>query len=46
MTSKETSELWKYVDECAERVKKWPEWKRNIRVTKYFKGNTILDKIN
>jgi hypothetical protein len=28
-------EIWEVTREAARKVASWPEWKRNIRVTKY-----------
>lgn len=32
----DSKEFWKIIDEARTKVEKWPEWKRNFRVTKYF----------
>ena len=33
--SEEGQAFWKLADELRAKMDKWPEWKRNIRVTKY-----------
>jgi hypothetical protein len=33
--TKENEEFWKHAEKASEKVKKWPEWKRNIKLTNY-----------
>jgi hypothetical protein len=37
---------WLSVDAASARVAKWPEWKRNYRLTKYSKGYDNMRPVN
>ena len=32
---KEAQKFWENVDKAQKNVEKWPEWKRNVHLTKY-----------
>jgi len=42
---KESQKFWENVDKAQKNVEKWPEWKRNVQLTKYS-SNSDKGKAN
>ena len=40
-THKDHQLFWQNVDKAIEKVKTWPEWKRNIKLTTYDNSESV-----
>lgn len=38
--TQEAQKFWKNADQSQQNVEKWPEWKKNVQLTKYSGADT------